>query len=269
MTAVLSFSGSSFWKRWIPLFALGSVGVVSVVPVVAPMITEQLQKLPSAPALPTPAIIALSMIQPIVLLGISVASGVALAPRLGFRSHIAEQVTTKTPALPAVRSQAPLAVAAGVATGLTIAGLDQLIRPWMPEALTSVGQAPFQLKALLAGMLYGGITEELLMRWGLMTLLAWLGWKVFQRKELPVHPMVVWAAIGASALLFGIGHLPAVSAVAPLTTAVIGRTIVLNGVGGIVFGWLYWRRSLEAAMIAHAMGHVTFAAIALIGSALR
>ncbi|MCA9910883.1 MAG: CPBP family intramembrane metalloprotease, partial [Anaerolineae bacterium] len=27
--------------------------------------------------------------------------------------------------------------------------------------------------------------------------------------------------------------------------------LVLNGVGGVVFGWLYWRYGLEWAMIAH------------------
>lgn len=28
--------------------------------------------------------------------------------------------------------------------------------------------------------------------------------------------------------------------------------------GGVVFGWLYWRRSLETAMVAHATVHVGF-----------
>lgn len=29
-----------------------------------------------------------------------------------------------------------------------------------------------------------------------------------------------------------------------------------NGIAGVVFGWLYWRYSPEAAMIAHGFGHV-------------
>ena len=29
------------------------------------------------------------------------------------------------------------------------------------------------------------------------------------------------------------------------------RAIVLNGVGGLVFGWLYWTFGLEAAMVSH------------------
>lgn len=36
------------------------------------------------------------------------------------------------------------------------------------------------------------------------------------------------------------------------------QIVLLNSVGGVVFGWLYWRRSLEAAMMAHAATQVVF-----------
>jgi membrane protease YdiL (CAAX protease family) len=29
------------------------------------------------------------------------------------------------------------------------------------------------------------------------------------------------------------------------------RTIALNAVGGLVFGWLYWKRGIEMAMLGH------------------
>ena len=32
---------------------------------------------------------------------------------------------------------------------------------------------------------------------------------------------------------------------------VIARTLLLNGIGGVAFGWLYWKRGIEAAMLAH------------------
>lgn len=37
----------------------------------------------------------------------------------------------------------------------------------------------------------------------------------------------------------------------PLTSIVVVRALVLNGIAGLLFGWLYWRRGLEAAVIAH------------------
>jgi membrane protease YdiL (CAAX protease family) len=29
------------------------------------------------------------------------------------------------------------------------------------------------------------------------------------------------------------------------------KVILLNAVGGIIFGWLYWKKGLESAMISH------------------
>jgi membrane protease YdiL (CAAX protease family) len=61
----------------------------------------------------------------------------------------------------------------------------------------------------------------------------------------------MWLAIIIAAVIFGIGHLPAVMAITTLTPLVIARTIVLNAVGGIIFGWLYWKKGLESSMISH------------------
>jgi hypothetical protein len=38
----------------------------------------------------------------------------------------------------------------------------------------------------------------------------------------------------------------------------IVRTLALNGALGLLFGWLYARRNLEHAMLAHAASHVVF-----------
>jgi hypothetical protein len=37
----------------------------------------------------------------------------------------------------------------------------------------------------------------------------------------------------------------------PINALVITRTIVLNGLGGLAFGWLFWTFGLECAMLAH------------------
>jgi membrane protease YdiL (CAAX protease family) len=62
---------------------------------------------------------------------------------------------------------------------------------------------------------------------------------------------VFWVANILAAILFGLGHLPTTAALVPLTSLVIARAVVLNGLLGIVWGWLYWKRGLEAAMISH------------------
>jgi hypothetical protein len=65
--------------------------------------------------------------------------------------------------------------------------------------------------------------------------------------------------------VFAAGHLPAAGAIAPLTADVVLRILLLNAVAGFVFGWLYWKASLEAAMLAHATVHVVFAIAQYLG----
>jgi hypothetical protein len=57
-----------------------------------------------------------------------------------------------------------------------------------------------------------------------------------------------------AATLFGLAHIGN----APNAPHPFFRAITLNGLAGIVFGWLYWKRGFEAAVLAH------FAADALI-----
>jgi membrane protease YdiL (CAAX protease family) len=64
--------------------------------------------------------------------------------------------------------------------------------------------------------------------------------------------VVFWIAIAVIAVAFGLAHLPTMAAIGvPIDALVVTRSIVLNGVGGIAFGWLYWRRGLESAMVSH------------------
>ena len=91
-----------------------------------------------------------------------------------------------------------------------------------------------------------------------MSLLVWGGWRLFQRGEGNPGPALVWMAIIIAALLFGLGHLPALSQLVVLTPLLVIRTVLLNALGGLLFGWLFWRRGLETAMVAHAAAHVAF-----------
>jgi membrane protease YdiL (CAAX protease family) len=117
-------------------------------------------------------------------------------------------------------------------------------------------------------LFYGGITEEVLLRWGLMTAITWLAWRFFQGKRGAVSPGLTWLAIAVSALLFGVGHLPAVSfLIGSLNGPVVLFVVGLNATFGLLFGWLFWRWGLESAMVAHAVTHlVSYVATQLPGS---
>jgi membrane protease YdiL (CAAX protease family) len=255
-----------FGKTFLALAALGVPGVLALIP----MVRGQVEALPpELLELPAPLTMALALLNSLILLAIAVAVGTLLAHRVGLRSLVAERVRQGTAIWPGLRPHIPLAVAGGLILSVVILGLDALINPFAGTELAgglAGGEAPTigaLLAQLLLGLLYGGIVEELLLRWGLMSLLVWIGWRVAQRGQGLPRPALVWTAIVLAALLFGIAHLPALATMVALTPLIVIRTILLNALGGVLFGWLFWRRSLEAAMVAHATTHVGFFVINL------
>ncbi len=116
----------------------------------------------------------------------------------------------------------------------------------LPDTLTTA-LAPLWQRLLAA--LYGGLTEELILRFGRFSAPAW-GLTRLHRRELPT-PAVLWTTNVVVAVLFGLLHLPVTAVLVELTAPLAPRALVLNRVPGVAFGYLFWRRGLESAMLAH------------------
>jgi len=102
-----------------------------------------------------------------------------------------------------------------------------------------------------------GITEETLFRLFGLSLLAWLGGLLFHDSDGRPKLIVFWTANILFALAFGAAHLPTEAAIGlPLNPLVITATLVLNGIGGLVFGWLFWTFGLESAVLAHILADI-------------
>ena len=253
-THIESTGKTQFGKTFLALFALGFIGVLTLIPTVI----DQLELLPpELAALPAPLAVALSLVNVVILLALPVAIGTLVAHRVGLRSLVAEKVRRGKPIWPELRPYIPMAFIAGIIFLVVVVGLDALIDPFADaeHVVETAAEANLFLQLLL-GVFYGGIVEELMLRWGVMSLLVWIGWRLLQRGQGRPRPALVWTAIVLAALLFGAGHLPALASMVALTPLLIIRTILLNALGGLVFGWLFWRYSLEVAMVAHASFHV-------------
>uniref|UniRef100_UPI00260D5BF5 CPBP family intramembrane glutamic endopeptidase n=1 Tax=uncultured Methanomethylovorans sp. TaxID=183759 RepID=UPI00260D5BF5 len=150
-----------------------------------------------------------------------------------------------------LRSILGISIGLGILAGILIIGLDLLFSSaGVPIDLTQASINPPAWQGFLASF-YGGINEEVLLRLFVMTLIAWMISRIKRTEEGKPASADMWSAIIIAAVIFGIGHLPAVMAITTLTPLVIVRTIILNAVGGIIFGWLYWKKGLESAMISH------------------
>jgi hypothetical protein len=98
---------------------------------------------------------------------------------------------------------------------------------------------------------YGAINEELLARLFTFSLLFWLLKKLVREKSSQTGPLVFWITNVIVALLFAAGHLPAAKLIMPITPLVLVALVAMNGTASLVFGYLCWKRGLEAAILAH------------------
>ena len=109
---------------------------------------------------------------------------------------------------------------------------------------------------MLAAVLYGGVIEEVMLRLFMMSLVAFILFKLFGRKQEKPTGAILIAANVIAALLFAAGHLPATAQMMGLTPMIVFRCFLLNGGFGLAFGWLYRKYGLRYAMLAHGGCHI-------------
>ena len=244
------------WKVFLILWIAAILSVIAILPYLLAMQSNLLQNLKLT--IPFPLVIALQVVQNAILLAIAIFAGLFFAGRVGLGTPILDSLTRSESVADRVRAILPLSVVLGVVSTLVVLGLEFFyFQPALAKQLSGTAAAlnlrtgqPAAWKGFLASF-YGGIAEEILLRLFVMSFFVWLG--RFFSKTLDDKPTdaVFWTANILAAVLFGLGHLPATSLVVPLTPLVIARAVILNGLIGIVCGWLYWKRGLEAAMISH------------------
>ena len=196
-----------------------------------------------------------SGIQTSLLLAVAAFAGARLAPGVGLQAPALSALAESRAPWGALGKQLVPGLCGGLLGGALL---------WTISRLAADVAAPLQGVVLpaIVRILYGGVTEEVLVRWGLMSAMAWVLWRVAQRDRSKPSSWIFWAAIAGSALLFGMAHLPAAFAMAGAPSASLVVYIVgANAAFGLVAGYLFWRHGLEAAMIAHLLAHAVLMAL--------
>ena len=249
-----------YFKTALTLWVLALCGAILILPYVAALEHIVLAAGAARMHLRVWELLALSVVQSSVLLAIAVFAGLWASRKLGLRTPIITAVLTRTAAPKGWRWSLLLALAIGIVMALAVEALDYMVFapiPSVAELIRAAGTGsakPNAWQSLLATF-YGAFDEEILVRLGLMSLLA-LTFRTLLRilgrnREGALPSGVFWAANIIAAVLFGLGHLPSTAALAPLSSALVVRAILLNGTLGLVFGTLYRRYRLEWAMVSH------------------
>ena len=237
------------WRLFGLLLGAGAISLAGVVPLLLEFVRPLLDRLP-APPLPLPVIVLLNMAQNIVLLALATGFGLVLARKVGRGAPLLEGWLAGDSVGARLRGLLKLSIPFGAFVGAVCLGALLLASLRLPDLpLTMEARVPVWKR--LAACFYGGIVEEILTRLLLLSLAAWLLGKIWRGADgLPAAP-AFWTANVLIAVLFGLGHLPVASMMMTITPPVVALAVVVNGFASIVFGLLYWRRGLEAAMLAH------------------
>lgn len=231
------------WNIFRILLGASIVSIFAVLPYVLTIQGDMIKQI----GIPLHTIFVLQLVQSVVLFSVSIFFGLLLARKIGFHLPVLEAWITKKNYKKIISSSFLQSCVYGVIVAITIYAADYLFMFQGTTITTSKSLAPVWQTLLAA--LYGGISEEILMRLFLMSLFIWLSMKV-TRQQKPTNVGIIISIILAS-IIFGLGHLPITAAITTITPLVVFRAIILNGIGGIVFGWLYWKKGLEASIVAH------------------
>lgn len=235
-------------KLFLILWMASIFGVIAILPYV---FTLQ-GGIPENSQIPIYLLIIGQIIQNAMIFAIAIFIGLKLAKKVGFGLPILEGWLEGRKIKSDLKSILGISIGLGLLAGVLILGLDHLFS--IMGVTISVAQASSTTPPVWQGFLasfYGGINEEIALRLFLMSLLVWIFYKIKKTKEGKPTKLSIWLGIILAAIIFGAGHLPALMSITTLTPLLIIRTITLNALGGIIFGWLYWKKGLESAMISH------------------
>lgn len=196
-------------------------------------------------------LLVISGVQSALLMALAAWIGAITAPTVGLRAPALEAAAKHEPVLPHLMPQLRVGLGFGALVGFFLFAVNAL----GPENWVAVQSKYYP--SLLPRVLYGGITEEVLLRWGFMSAVTWALWRAFNRQGEPATTAYLWFGIIVSSLLFGALHLPAVNAaVGGLDSYLVFYIVGANAAAAGIFGWLYWKHGLEAAIFAHGFAHV-------------
>ena len=234
------------WKLFLILLVASIVANIAVLPYAFSLDVVRLEELP----VPLPVAVLIQIGQATVFFAVAVFFGLLLGKKVRLGAPFIESWLTHEQKKVRFGPIVKIAAILGIVIGVVIFALDRFAFSIFVEPITAFQETPPIWTRLLASF-YGGIAEEIAMRLFLTTLVVWITFKFKRTNDGLPTSAGVWLAIILINIVFGLSHLPMTARFMEITTIVVLRAIILNSIAGITFGWLYWKKGLEAAMISH------------------
>ncbi len=199
-----------------------------------------------------------------ILFLISIFTGLYLGKKVGLETPFLSSVFEKRKLPSDAGNTMKMVISLGLLAGIIIFILDRFIFSIYLEPLTDMIASPPLWERILY-VLYVGLVEELVLRFFLMTLLVWISWKIKKKADGFPTSTGIWFAILIVSFIYGLGIVLSTSM--EIDNSGTLRIMIWNGITGMIFGWIYWKKGLEASIIANMS--FTFVLLVVLGSLIK
>jgi Type II CAAX prenyl endopeptidase Rce1-like len=234
------------WKVYLTLLFLNVLGALAISPYA--MAREQLHEVLGLSKF---TFTLLYVVQVFLEAGILIFVSLWIGKRIGLKMPIIESLLTHGKVSKQGKNIS-LAALYGILTGLVIIIFSMAVSESLGVDNTSIKEPSWWLGML--GAFGAAVNEESIFRLFLVTLILWIFLKI---KKGSITPFRIWTSISLSALIFGMMHYSVASSNFEMTIGIFISMLIINGIGGIVFGALFLFVGLEFAIIAHFTADIT------------
>lgn len=198
----------------------------------------------------------IALFQPALFGIVAIYFGHRYAPQVHLRSLVSERVETRQ--LKSTRKKKkitfkesiPFIITGAVLVASLELGFDVVFQNWLPDLYQPSFAIPTIPEALYS-IFYDGLGQELLLRWGVMTSIVY----VLSVKGERLNEWSYIIGFVFTAILFAFAQYSSVSGYIDLSAIVLFRVLVLLGLPGILYGWLYSSFHIEAAVLSHMLAN--------------
>jgi hypothetical protein len=246
---------TGFWFEFSILLLAAILGSIAIIPYSLRLFRESKKKKPLK--MPIWMLFLISILQNTILFAIVIGLGLLIAHQIGLGAPLLTAISLGTLNHLSI-SILLYPIVFGIVGGSFLLLLDLIFLPYFPEKLLTTALKTTQWENFSASF-YGGINEELFMRLFGMSLIIWLLSRMWYMPSGLPTTAVFWVANSIMAVIFALGHLPALkNLLGTITPVMYLRTVILNAPIGLLCGFVFWRYGIESAITVHFVADIVY-----------
>lgn len=191
-----------------------------------------------------------ALINPLLLGIVLIYFGVRYFPRVDLHSLMAEKVdgalTAGTRKKYTLKESLPYVLLVSLIIAVLFLGFDVVFQNVLPENYQPNFSVP-NVAQVISQIFYSGLAQEILLRFGVMSSLVY----VLSGRGARLNQTTYIVSIIFTALLYAFAQYNSVVTTIDMSFIVLLRILLLDGLAGILYGFIYYKFHIEGSILSH------------------